>query len=68
MSKKRTAAIVSVDQIERAIHIFRGQRVRLDSDLAKLYGVQSRRLNARVHLLEARRAAGVTCKAQLMQI
>ena len=48
MSKKRTAAIVSVDQIERAIHIVRGQRVMLDSDLAKLYGVPTHRLNEQV--------------------
>jgi hypothetical protein len=32
-------------EIERAIHVVRGQRVMLDSDLPKLYGVTTRRLN-----------------------
>jgi hypothetical protein len=32
-------------RIERAILAFRGQRVMLDSELAKLYGVPTRRLN-----------------------
>jgi hypothetical protein len=34
-----------VEQIERAIHIVRGQRVILDSDLAVLYGVPTKVLN-----------------------
>ena len=54
MSNKKNAAIVSVDQIERAIHIVRGQRVMLDSDLAKLYGVLTKRLNERVSRNEER--------------
>ena len=32
-------------EIEQAIHVVRGQRVMLDSDLAKLYGVTTSRLN-----------------------
>lgn len=36
------------DEIERAIHIIRGQRVMLDADLAKLYGVTTGRLNEQV--------------------
>jgi ORF6N domain len=40
--------IVPARQIERLIHISRGQRVMLDWDLAKLYGVSTRRLNEQV--------------------
>ena len=43
-----TRQIVTIDQIERAIHIIRGQRVMLDSDLAMLYGVPTRQLNQQV--------------------
>ncbi|RJR38621.1 MAG: ORF6N domain-containing protein [Desulfobacteraceae bacterium] len=39
---------VSVDRIERAILVVRGQRVMLDRDLARLYGVQTRVLNQAV--------------------
>jgi hypothetical protein len=35
-------------QIEESIRIIRGQRVMLDSDLARLYGVTTRRLNEQV--------------------
>ncbi len=35
-------------EIERSIHVIRGQRVMLDADLAKLYGVPTKRLNERV--------------------
>ncbi|MDE6753843.1 MAG: ORF6N domain-containing protein [Muribaculaceae bacterium] len=34
--------------IENLIHIIRGQQVMLDSDLARLYGVETRRLNEQV--------------------
>lgn len=34
--------------IENLIHIVRGQQVMLDSDLARLYGVETRRLNEQV--------------------
>ena len=40
--------IVTIDQIERAIHVIRGQRVMLDSDLATLYGVTTGQLNQQV--------------------
>jgi hypothetical protein len=39
---------VSAEQIERQIYIVRGQRVMLDADLAKLYGVNTKRLNEQV--------------------
>jgi len=35
-------------QIENIIYVIRGQRVMLDSDLAKLYGVETRTLNQAV--------------------
>lgn len=46
-SKKRTI-IVTAEQIERRIYIIRNQRVMLDSDLADLYKVPTRRLNEQV--------------------
>ncbi len=48
MPRKKTTAPVAVEQIERAIHVIRGQRVMLDSDLAELYGVTTKRLNEQV--------------------
>lgn len=40
--------IKSLDQIETSIHLIRGQRVMLDSDLAELYGVPTKALNQAV--------------------
>lgn len=37
-----------VEQIARAIIVVRGQKVLLDEDLARLYGVETRRLNEQV--------------------
>ncbi len=37
-----------VEVIEGTIHVVRGQRVMLDADLARLYGVQTERLNQQV--------------------
>ena len=49
MGKRKTSEIsISSQEIEKAIHVIRGQRVMLDSDLAKLYGVTTRRLNEQV--------------------
>jgi hypothetical protein len=39
---------VSVTRIEQTIFLIRGQRVMLDSDLAELYGVPTKRLNEQV--------------------
>ena len=39
---------VSVASIEKAIFVIRGQKVMLDSDLAMLYGVTTKRLNEQV--------------------
>ena len=45
MKKKQTLV---PDQIERVIYVIRGQRVMLDSDLARLYGVTTMALNQAV--------------------
>ena len=44
----RTETLVPVARIERAILMIRGQRVMLDSDLAILFGVTTKRLNEQV--------------------
>jgi len=46
--KKATNELVTAERIEQAIHVVRGQRVMLDSDLAELYGVTTSRLNEQV--------------------
>jgi hypothetical protein len=48
MAKKVALAAVRPEQIERAILVVRGQRVMLDSDLARLYGVTTAALNQAV--------------------
>ena len=48
MPRKSTTEIAPGELIERRIHIVRGQRVMLDSDLAALYGVETKRLNEQV--------------------
>ena len=45
---KRSTSLITTNQIERAIHIVRGEKVMLDSDLAVLYGVTTKRLNEQV--------------------
>lgn len=40
--------LVPTDRIDRAILVFRGQKVMLDADLAALYGVTTKRLNEQV--------------------
>jgi len=39
------SAIATVERIETGIRFIRGQRVMLDSDLAKIYGVSTKALN-----------------------
>jgi hypothetical protein len=46
--KSSTRKLTAFGEIESAIHLIRGQRVILDSDLAKLYGVTTRQLNQQV--------------------
>ncbi|HEX5105665.1 MAG TPA: ORF6N domain-containing protein [Pirellulaceae bacterium] len=45
---KSSAIVVDQRELERKIFIVRGQRVMLDSDLAKLYAVPTKRLNEQV--------------------
>lgn len=45
MTKKQALAIVSDDIVVNKIYEIRGQKVMLDSDLAELYGVETKRLN-----------------------
>ena len=48
MAREDSTAFAPVHQIARAIIILRGQRVMLDSDLAALYGVTTKRFNEQV--------------------
>jgi len=41
-------SIVPVETIERKIYLIRGHKVMLDSDLAELYGVTTKRLNEQI--------------------
>ncbi len=45
MTKKRTLAILSDDIVVNKIYFIRNHKVMLDSDLAELYGVETRVLN-----------------------
>jgi hypothetical protein len=48
MSKKKRAALIPSERIERSILLIRGHKVLLDSDLAELYGVETKVLNQAV--------------------
>ena len=39
---------IQLDQIQNMIYVIRGQKVMLDSDLAQLYGVETKALNRQV--------------------
>jgi len=41
-------SLIPIEVIERKILLIRGQKVMLDSDLAELYGVSTKRLNEQV--------------------
>lgn len=41
-------SVIPQDQIEKSILVIRGHRVILDTDLAKIYGVSTKRLNEQV--------------------
>ena len=41
-------SIIPLERIERSILLIRGERVMLDSDLAEIYGVETKRLNEQV--------------------
>ncbi len=44
MTKSRATDLVSLARVERVIHVIRCQKVMLDSDLAEVYGVETRAL------------------------
>jgi hypothetical protein len=48
MPKKQSKALVPAGQIERSILLIRGQKVLLDADLARLYGVETKVFNQAV--------------------
>lgn len=55
MAKKKTSRqVAAAIEIERTIHVIRGQRVLLDRDLAALYGVTTKQLNQQVSRNRAR--------------
>ena len=45
---KEKSVMIPIEQVERTILLIRRQKVILDSDLAKLYGVSTKRLNEQV--------------------
>ena len=44
----KTNSIISDERVERCIYVIRGQKVILDADLARFYGVTTARLNQQV--------------------
>jgi len=41
---KDTGSIIPIERIQRCIYLIRGHKVLLDSDLAELYGTETRKL------------------------
>lgn len=50
----KTAVVVPVERVAQSILLIRGQKVMLDTDLAELYGVTTKRLNEQVKRNRAR--------------
>jgi hypothetical protein len=48
MSDSTNAQLLPVEKVQRLIHLVRGEKVLLDSDLAALYGVETKTLNRAV--------------------
>jgi ORF6N domain len=48
LSTQSRTAVMSIEEVSRAIVVLRGRRVLLDSELATLYGVTTKRLNEQV--------------------
>ena len=48
MNSQAVTQLVPVEQVERLIHLARGEKVLLDADLAVLYGVETKVLNKAV--------------------
>ncbi len=48
MNSPTLTQVVPIERVERLIHLARGEKVLLDADLAKLYGVSTGNLNKAV--------------------
>jgi hypothetical protein len=48
MDKSEDHSLIPLEGIEGVIYLIRGKKVILDSDLAKIYGVETKRLNEQV--------------------
>ena len=48
MNSEAMTQLVPVEHVERLIHLARGEKVLLDADLARLYGVETKALNRAV--------------------
>ena len=48
IAKADAAQLQPLENIENLIHVIRGKQVMLDRDLARLYGVETKRLNQQV--------------------
>jgi hypothetical protein len=48
MNSQRATQLIPLERVERLIHLARGEKVLLDADLAKLYGVTTGNLNKAV--------------------
>ena len=48
IAKVEAASLQPLESIENLIHVIRGKQVMLDRDLARLYGVETKRLNEQV--------------------
>ena len=48
LTSSKPTTIVPMERLERAILLVRGRKVILDTDLAGLYGVSTKRLNEQV--------------------
>ena len=48
IAKTEPASLLPLENIENLIHVIRGKQVMLDIDLARLYGVETKRLNEQV--------------------
>jgi hypothetical protein len=51
---KKSSSVIPIERVERTILLLRGQKVILDADLGKLYGVTTKRLNEQIRRNQAR--------------
>jgi hypothetical protein len=48
MNSPQDTQLIPMERIEKLIHLARGEKVLLDSDLVRLYGVETKTLNRAV--------------------